>query len=168
STILKSEPTTRKNNQSQPVITTTTTTTNLNKRKRDISLQELSKTNLTIAKTTSSISIVQPSSKKMKHITKTMTNPIINANSSDMSRNTNYRRPMYLTRLLSILYQILNKTLNYSLKKKDEQRFIYLRLELLDQQYCLERDEESWQSYLDIGLQQHIWPVSLFLLNSFL
>ncbi|CAF4889670.1 unnamed protein product [Rotaria socialis] len=37
---------------------------------------------------------------------------------------------MYLTRLSSILYQILNKALNYSLKKKDEKRFIYSRLEL--------------------------------------
>ncbi|CAF1289522.1 unnamed protein product [Rotaria sordida] len=152
------ELTIRKNNQSQPI----TTTTDLNKRKRDISLQELSKTNITIPETTSSISIVQLSSKKMKNLSKTITNPIINANNSDMNRNTNYRRPMYLTRSSHILCQILNKTLNYSLKKKDEQQFIYLQLELLDQQYCLERDQELWQSYLDIGIQQHIWPDQLY------
>ncbi|CAF4078673.1 unnamed protein product, partial [Rotaria sordida] len=152
------ELTIRKNNQSQPI----TTTTDLNKRKRDISLQELSKTNTTISETTSSVSIVQPSSKKMKNLSKTITNPIINANNSDMNRNTNYRRPMYLTRSSHILCQILNKTLNYSLKKKDEQQFIYLQLELLDQQYCLERDQELWQSYLDIGIQQHIWPDQLY------
>ncbi|CAF4172536.1 unnamed protein product [Rotaria sordida] len=152
------ELTIRKNNQPQPI----TTTTDLNKRKRDISLQELSKTNITISETTSSVSIVQPSSKKMKNLSKTITNPIINANNSDMNRNTNYRRPMYLTRSSHILCQILNKTLNYSLKKKDEQQFIYLQLELLDQQYCLEKDQELWQSYLDIGIQQHIWPDQLY------
>ncbi|CAF3465161.1 unnamed protein product, partial [Rotaria socialis] len=65
---------------------------------------------------------------------------------------------MYLTRSSSILYQILNKALNYSLKKKDEKQFINGRLQLLDQQYCLEMDRQLWQSYLDIGLQQHLWP----------
>ncbi|CAF4513469.1 unnamed protein product, partial [Didymodactylos carnosus] len=67
------------------------------------------------------------------------------------------RRPMYLTRSSSILCQILNKILNDSLKIKDEKRFICIRLELLDQQYCLEKDQQLWESYLDIGLQQHIW-----------
>ncbi len=59
---------------------------------------------------------------------------------------------------------MLQKRLNY--KKwngKDEKRFIYTRLDLLDQQYCLEVDQQLWQSYLDIGLQQHRWPVSYFL-----
>ncbi len=59
-----------------------------------------------------------------------------------------------------MLFQILNKRLNYSLKKGDEQKFIYQRLNLFDQQYYLEVDQHLWQSYLDIGLQQHIWPVS--------
>lgn len=69
---------------------------------------------------------------------------------------------MYLTRSSSILCQILNKALNYSLKKEDEKRIIYARLVLLDQQYCLEMDRQLWQSYLDIGLQQNLWPVILF------
>ncbi|CAF4785957.1 unnamed protein product, partial [Rotaria socialis] len=42
--------------------------------------------------------------------------------------------------------------------KKDEKQFINVRLQLLDQQYCLEMDRQLWQSYLDIGLQQHLWP----------
>jgi hypothetical protein len=69
---------------------------------------------------------------------------------------------MYLTRSSYILWQTLNKTLNYSSKEKNEQRFIYERLELLDQQYCLEVDQHLWQSYFDIGLQKHVWPVSRF------
>ena len=67
---------------------------------------------------------------------------------------------MYLTRSSSILYQILNTSLNYTFKKKEEQRFIYEQLELLDQQYCLEMDQQLWQSCLDIGSQHHMWPVS--------
>ena len=69
---------------------------------------------------------------------------------------------MYLTRSSFVLYEILNKALNYSLKKTDEKQFIHVRLQLLDQQYCLEIDQQLWQSYLDIGLQEHLWPVSLF------
>ena len=78
---------------------------------------------------------------------------------------------MYLTRSSSILHQILNKALNFSIKKKDEKQFMNARLQLLDQQYGLEMDRQLWQSYLDIGLQQHLWPVSLFfnfILKSFL
>ncbi|CAF3410459.1 unnamed protein product [Rotaria socialis] len=85
-------------------------------------------------------------------------NPVINKNNNDINEHINYRQPMYLTRSSSILYEILNKTLNYSLKKKDEKQFINVRLQLLDQQYCLEKDRQLWQSYLDIGLQQHLWP----------
>ncbi|CAF4887223.1 unnamed protein product, partial [Rotaria socialis] len=145
----------KQNYQSQPIITT-----NLTKRKRDISSQQLSSAiDLTIPKTTSSISIAQSSSKKMKNISEIMdNNSIINRNNNDINKHINYRQPMYLTRSSSILYQILNKALNYSLKKKDEKQFINVRLQLLDQQYCLEMDRQLWQSYLDIGLQQHLWP----------
>ncbi|CAF3387900.1 unnamed protein product [Rotaria socialis] len=71
-------------------------------------------------------------------------NPIINKNNKDINEYINYRQPMYLTRSSSILYEILNKTLNYSLKKKDEKQFINVRLQLLDQQYCLEKDRQLW------------------------
>lgn len=69
---------------------------------------------------------------------------------------------MYLTRSSSILWQTLNKSLNYSLKEKNEKRFIYERFELLDQQYCLQVDHQLWQSYFDIGLQAREWPMSIF------
>ncbi|CAF4358858.1 unnamed protein product, partial [Rotaria magnacalcarata] len=51
-------------------------------------------------------------------------NSIINRNNNDINKHINYRQPMYLTRSSFILYQILNKTLNYSIKKKDEKQFI--------------------------------------------
>jgi hypothetical protein len=80
-----------KNYQSQPILETTTCFT---KRKRDISSQQLSSTlaNQTIAKSTSSISILQPSSKKMKNISETMNNnTIINENNNDINKHLNYR-----------------------------------------------------------------------------
>jgi hypothetical protein len=72
---------------------------------------------------------------------------------------------MYLKRSSTILFQMLNKTLNYTLKIKNEKDFMYTRIDLLDQQYCLEVHQQLWQSYLDIGTQKHIWPVSLFIDN---
>ncbi|CAF1070165.1 unnamed protein product, partial [Rotaria magnacalcarata] len=78
----------KQNYQSQPIITT-----NLTKRKRDISSQQLSSAiNLTIPKTTSSISIAQSSSKKMKNISEIMdNNSIINRNNNDINKHINYR-----------------------------------------------------------------------------
>ncbi|CAF4664571.1 unnamed protein product, partial [Rotaria socialis] len=37
--------------------------------------------------------------------------------------------------------------------------------QLLDQQYCLEKDRQLWQSYLDIGLQQHLWPDQFYTMS---
>ncbi|CAF2047118.1 unnamed protein product [Rotaria magnacalcarata] len=147
-----------KNYQSQPMLQTTTC---FNKRKRDISLQQLSSaiTNQTIPKSTSSISILQSSSKKRKNISETINNnSMINENNNEINKHINYRQPMYLTRSSHLLCQILNKTLNYSLKNKDEKEFIFQRLQLLDQQFYLEMDQQLWQSYLDLSLQENLWP----------
>ncbi|CAF1272421.1 unnamed protein product [Didymodactylos carnosus] len=69
---------------------------------------------------------------------------------------------MYLMRSSAILYQILSTALNHKLKKKDEQTFMYEQLELLDKQYCLEMEQQLWQSYFDVGLKYHIWPDQLY------
>ena len=69
---------------------------------------------------------------------------------------------MYLKRSPFTLFQMLRKRFNYALKPKHEQEFIYQRLELFDQHYCLEVDLELWQSYLEAGQEKHQWPVSLF------
>ncbi|CAF5184021.1 unnamed protein product, partial [Rotaria magnacalcarata] len=76
--------------------------------------------------------------------------------------NGTYRQPMYLKRLPLTFFPILSKKLNYTLKKKNERRIFYARLDLLDQQYCLEVDQHLWQSYLDIGLRKQIWPDQLY------
>ena len=69
-----------------------TMNSNLNKRKRDASLYEL-KSKSVIPKSTSSISIVQSLSKKMKKKQKTTMNPIITEYNSSI--NKNYRLVLY-------------------------------------------------------------------------
>ncbi|CAM4969512.1 unnamed protein product [Rotaria socialis] len=137
--------------------------TNLMKRKRDVSLQQQSNLNTTIPKSTSSISILQPALKKVKHKQKTITNT--NISSIEVQQNTlkrTYRRPMYLKRSPKILIKMLSKTLNYTFKEKADERFIVARLDLFDRFYCLRIDLQLWESYLDIGLQQHLWPDRLY------
>ncbi|CAF1297315.1 unnamed protein product [Adineta steineri] len=75
--------------------------------------------------------------------------------------NKTYRQPMYLERSIVALFRRLSKSLNYSIKKKAEKTFLRKRLELLDQCYCLEVELNLWQSYLEIGLEQHQWPEQL-------
>ncbi|CAF4588336.1 unnamed protein product, partial [Rotaria socialis] len=107
------------------------------------------KLNQIMIKSTSQLLIDPPLSKKMKE--------------KDSNRvNETYRQPMYLKRLPLTFFPILSKKLNYTLKKKNERRIFYARLDLLDQQYCLEVDQHLWQSYLDIGLRKQIWPDQLY------
>lgn len=75
--VIDKESTTEKNNSSEQMITMATEApvANLNKRKRDISLNDL-KTNSTIPKSTSSISILQPSLKKKRNKKKKKTIPL--------------------------------------------------------------------------------------------
>jgi hypothetical protein len=62
-----------------------------------------------------------------------------------------------------LLLQSLHLQLNCPLKKKNEQRFFLSRLKIVDQQFCLEKIRHLYQSYLDLGLQQQMWPVSFLL-----
>jgi hypothetical protein len=58
--------------------------------------------------------------------------------------------------LYSLHFQLI-----YPLKwKKKEQRFILSRLELFDQQFCLDQIRYLYQIYFDQGLKYQIWPVS--------
>lgn len=60
-----------------------------------------------------------------------------------------------------LLFQTLKNALQYSFKTNQERRFIYTRLNLFDQHYCLRIELELWNSYMEIGVQQHTWPVSV-------
>lgn len=75
------------------------------------------------------------------------------------------QQPAYLKISWHILMQVLAKHLKHSLKKRMEQKFIYIRLSLLDEEYSLHLNQSLLQSYLDLGSQQQqqqlqIWPVS--------
>jgi hypothetical protein len=73
---------------------------------------------------------------------------------------TNYKLPLYLKVLPSLLFQQLRLQLKQSLKTKDEQTFIYHRLQLLDRQNRLHHKQNLWETYQTIGTQQQLWPVS--------
>ncbi|CAF1629303.1 unnamed protein product, partial [Rotaria magnacalcarata] len=132
---------------------------NLTKRKRDISAQDI-KSNTRISKSTSSISGAQPKLKKLKRRT--------NLNIPTTTTITNntaykyYRQPIYLKRSPMILIQMLTNIINYNFKKKEEQICLYHRLDLLDKHYYLQVHQQLWQSYSDIGIQQHRWPDQLY------
>ncbi|CAF1489078.1 unnamed protein product [Rotaria sordida] len=148
--IQSNKQTTDINNSSKP------TTINPNKRKRDVSSQDL-KLNSTLVRSTNTS---QPLSKKIKEKNKTTTN-----SSMQNDNNTNkrkYRRPMYLKRLLPRFFKRISKILNYSLKDKVTRDFLIARLELLDEQYCLTVDQQLWQSYVNIGIEHQIWPNQLY------
>ncbi|CAF1558218.1 unnamed protein product, partial [Adineta ricciae] len=68
----------------------------------------------------------------------------------------------YLKASWQILMNTLRKYLNHPLKKRDEQKFLYSRLYLFDEEYTLDRNQYLWQSYLDIQSQHQtsIWPQS--------
>lgn len=55
---------------------------------------------------------------------------------------------------------MLSKILNYTFKTKIEDNYICARVDLFDQYYCLKLNQQLSESYLEIGLQQHLWPVS--------
>ena len=67
-----------------------------------------------------------------------------------------------------IIIKMLRKTMNYPFKDINEKKFIFIRLNLLDQSYCLKLKEKLWESYLDIGLQQQLWPVNILFYLKFI
>ena len=72
-----------------------------------------------------------------------------------------YRVASYLKRLPRLLIQTLGRKLDHPFKTKSEHKFIYSRLKLLDLQFCLNTHQSLWQSYFDLGYEQHQWPVSV-------
>lgn len=62
----------------------------------------------------------------------------------------------------------LRKHLDHHLNKRDEQKFVYSRLCLFDEEYSLDRNRYIWESYLDIESQRQtqVWPVSKYSLSN--
>jgi hypothetical protein len=72
-----------------------------------------------------------------------------------------YKPSKYLKMPRRLLLHSLHLQLNCSLKKKKEQRFVLLKLKIIDQQFCLEQIRYLYQVYFGLGLQQQVWVVSL-------
>ena len=131
------------------------------KRKRDISQQNLLGSSI---KSMSQLSISKRVSKKVKNST-SKTQLSINGNNTNSDFNqeeiTFYKPSKYLKMPRKLLLQSLRIQLNAKLKKKKEQGFILSRLEIFDQQFCLDKIRSLYQTYFDLGLKHQIWPVSL-------
>ena len=71
-----------------------------------------------------------------------------------------YKPSKYLRMPRRLLLHLLRLQLNYTLQKKNEQKFILARLQLMDQQFCLEQIHYLYQTYANLGLQHQTWLVN--------
>jgi hypothetical protein len=130
-----------------------------NKRKRDRSKQDLL---INSMKSMSQLSISQGASKKMKNSTQQTILSFENySHHSEEDDYVLYKPSKYLKMPRKLLLRSLCLQLNYPLKKGKERRFILSRLQILDQQFCLDQIRSLYQTYCDLGLRYQIWPVSL-------
>jgi hypothetical protein len=77
------------------------------------------------------------------------------------TNNDNTRLPLYLKLLPNLIFKVLRSQLKYPLNDKQEQTFIYNRLQMFDQHFRLDLHQNLWQTYLTIGTKQQLWPVSI-------
>ena len=135
-----------------------TTTTTTVKRKRDRSQQDLLNQSL---QSWSQLSISQDMSKRIKNSTEETVLVTTNHDThSSQEEIIFYKQSKYLKMPRKLLLQSLQLQLNCKLKKKKEQCFILKRLQLLDQQFCLNQIHYLYQTYFHLGSQYHMWPVS--------
>lgn len=66
----------------------------------------------------------------------------------------------YLKMPQRLLVRSLRLHLDHPLEKEIEQNYLLRRLHLIDEQFCVDRIQHLYQSYLDLGSQDQIWPVS--------
>ena len=137
-----------------------------NKRKRDnLSTENLS--NISI-KSMSQLSIASLAvTKKIKHSTATPPPNSMNTeiDSEANSQNITFYKPSkYLKMPRRLLLHSLHLQLQWPLqnkkKNKKEQIFLLSRLQIIDQQFCLEQIRSLYQVYCDCGSSNHVWPVS--------
>ncbi|CAF5186662.1 unnamed protein product, partial [Rotaria magnacalcarata] len=145
----------------------TTTIKKPNKRKRDAIPKEKT---YNVAKSSSQLSFFQTSIKKKKKNNKKQKKNNNNKKKSRIWRrkikktikNMNHRQSTYLKVSWNTLMNNLKIHLKSPLKKRNEQKFVYARLYLFDEEFTLDLDQYLWQSYLDLGSQQQqqpeVWP----------
>ena len=74
-----------------------------------------------------------------------------------------YKSSKYLRMPRKLLLHSLHLQLDRSLKRKSEQRFVLARLQLLDEQFCLDEIRRLYQTYFDHGARCQAWPVSVMI-----
>ncbi|CAF1578045.1 unnamed protein product, partial [Adineta steineri] len=134
------------------------------KRKRDTIPKEKT---YNVPKSTSTLSVLQPSTKKMKKKNKKRRRrrQQRTRKMKKIIKNKNYQPSGYLRASSQALMNTLRKHLNHPLKKRSEQKFVCSRLHLFDEEFALDLNRYLWQSYLEIGSQQQqpqIWPNKVY------
>jgi hypothetical protein len=116
----------------------------------------------------SQLSISQEAVSKKTKLSPVETMPSNNEISTETnSQNyTLYTPSKYLKMPRRLLLRSLHLQLNCPLKKKKKQRFVLSRLKIVDQQFCLEQIRYLYQTYLDLGLQEQVWPVRFSIITS--
>ena len=104
----------------------------------------------------------QETSKRIKH---SNTLEMISSNATDnaeLNRDeiTFYKPSKYLKMPRQLLLRSLRLHVQCALKKRKEQRFIFTRLTILDQQFCLVKLHFLYETYYKHGQQYQVWPVS--------
>ena len=129
------------------------------KRKRD----NLSTENLSHISTKSTSQLSITSSVVRKKIKHSATIPHSMDHQTDDETNsqniTFYKPSKYLKMPRRFLLHSLQLQLHCPLKRK-EQIFVLSRLQILDQQFCVEQIHSLYQVYADIGSTNHVWLVS--------
>lgn len=124
------------------------------KRKRDTTDQQSINSS---AKSLSQLSISQPSKKIMKDNIHQETRAF---NDTAVVHKDRQKASKYLRMPRQSLLRSLRLQLNLAIKKKKDQRFALSRLHLLDEKFCLDQSRYLHQTYLDLGSQYDLWPVS--------
>ena len=128
------------------------------KRKRNRSTQQSMATSI---KSISQLSVSQGPCKRRRQTTQG-TFSIADSLSNVTQINVNLARySKYLKMPRNLLIRSLETQLNYRLKKEDEQAYIIRRLQLIDEQFCVDRIQHLYQSYWNLGSSGLIWPVSV-------
>ena len=113
-----------------------------------------------------SISQAAVPKKTKRSVVETMSSNNEISTQTNSQNYTLYKPSKYLKMPRRLFLHSLHLQLNCPLKKKKEQRFVLSRLKIVDQQFCLEQIRYLYQPYLDLGLQQQVWPVSFSIITS--
>ncbi|CAF4192638.1 unnamed protein product [Rotaria sp. Silwood2] len=117
-------------------------------------------------------SMMKQKSEKRKRLTTSLSVPSIVSRTSKRKKTRRVklkvltekfhgRLPTYLKKAPKILMQSVSLELQQKLKTVKQKRFLYYRLQLLDQHHRIDQYRSLWQSYLTIGSSCNLWPIFL-------